>query len=509
MSRNEKVQIEWNNGNIDFLNHLTSETNNRVLFSGPFGAGKSTFLKQFFESYADRFTPMTLSPVNYSLASTEDVFELIKFDMLTELIVSHQEKLITIQSKDYFLALRLNASMNSDDPVGSFVQKIISLSGDLGKSALSVLQAVDNLGVKFENTSDEQTCKEDHTLKKLIEKMQSSQASLNHQDDLSSIITRCLEDVKSACQAAQNVLIIEDLDRLDPEHIFRLFNIFSTHFGKQEANNKFGFDKVIFVCDIQNIQKMYQHKYGAGVDFAGYINKFYSSQPYNFDSREYLKKHIGNLLSAVPWSMDESLKDKFAKGNFWNLLKDLIGLFVTEETCSLRALNEAPQYRLSHDLRFSDSPGNISRYPKFFFDFYILIDFLRTLYPDLDTLEDNFKRLYSKYTAAYHPVDLLSRSPELLHRYIAQICMEFLLPADIIFNDDYPSDETLKKIELGDCFVHYQMESSQTRPPYQIPKVLKITRDGLEDMKNVGALNIHKILYETLKSCIENGYVKR
>jgi hypothetical protein len=511
MGRNEKVQIEWDNGNIDFLSHLLSETNSRIIFSGPFGAGKSTFLKQFFMSYPDHFTTMTLSPVNYSLASTEDVFELIKFDILTDLIVNHQEKLINIQSKDYFLAMRLNDAMNSEDPVGSFVNKIVSVSGDLGKPALPVLEAVDKLGVTFEIRSNEYNRKESHSFKEFIEKMRSSQASLNHQDDISTIITRCLEDVKVARSAAQNVLVIEDLDRLDPEHIFRLFNIFSLNFGQQDASNKFGFDKVIFVCDIENIQKMYQHKYGAGVDFAGYINKFYSSHPYNFDSRKYLKKHIGNLLSAIPWNMDESLKEKFAKGHFWNLLKDLIGLFVTEGTCSLRALNEAPQYQLSHDLKFSDSPGNISQYPKFFFDFYILIDFLRTLYPDLDTLEASFKRLYSKYTAEYHLVDLLSRSPELLHRYIAQICMEFLLPAEIVFNDDYYPDleETLKKIELGDCFVHYRMEQSQTRPSYQKPKVLKITRDGLEDMRNIGTLNIHKILYETLKRCIENGYIKR
>ena len=74
------------------------------------------------------------------------------------------------------------------------------------------------------------------------------------------------------------VLLIDDLDRLDPEHVFRLFNIFSAHYDDVTESNKFGFDKIIFVCDINNIQQMFNHRYGINVEFNGYIDKFYSSE---------------------------------------------------------------------------------------------------------------------------------------------------------------------------------------------------------------------------------------
>ncbi len=48
------------------------------------------------------------------------------------------------------------------------------------------------------------------------------------------------------------VRILDDLDRIDTEHIFRLLNVFVAQVdvvGKGENDNKFGFDKVIFVCD--------------------------------------------------------------------------------------------------------------------------------------------------------------------------------------------------------------------------------------------------------------------
>jgi hypothetical protein len=112
-------------------------------------------------------------------------------------------------------------------------------------------------------------------------------------DEVSEFISSKLDEIaelkKSGEEKLKKVLIIDDLDRLDPEHIFRLFNIFSAHFDQvhyyenQKGNdNKFGFDKIIFVCDIENIRKIFAHKYGIEVDFSGYIDKFYSTGIYHF-----------------------------------------------------------------------------------------------------------------------------------------------------------------------------------------------------------------------------------
>src|SRR5690606_21895589 len=81
-----------------------------------------------------------------------------------------------------------------------------------------------------------------------------------------------------------------------PEHIFRLFNVFSVHFNQHYETNKFGFDKIIFVCDINNIKNIYHHKYGNNVDFVGYIDKFYSYLPFDFDNSQFIKAVLREIL---------------------------------------------------------------------------------------------------------------------------------------------------------------------------------------------------------------------
>lgn len=56
---------------------------------------------------------------------------------------------------------------------------------------------------------------------------------------------------------------------MDPEHIFRILNVFSAHFGDDLdadfSHNKFGFDKVLLLCDYDNIKNIYHHFYGLKV----------------------------------------------------------------------------------------------------------------------------------------------------------------------------------------------------------------------------------------------------
>lgn len=71
-----------------FENHLNLENNNRIIFSGKFGLGKSYFLNEFFKEEGDekKYFSIFLNPVNYSIASNEDIFELIKFDILYQIL---------------------------------------------------------------------------------------------------------------------------------------------------------------------------------------------------------------------------------------------------------------------------------------------------------------------------------------------------------------------------------------------------------------------------------------
>lgn len=68
-----------------FKEHLEIEENNRIIFSGIFGIGKTYFLNKFFELNSDKFIAIKLAPVNYSVSQNEDIFELIKFDIGFEL----------------------------------------------------------------------------------------------------------------------------------------------------------------------------------------------------------------------------------------------------------------------------------------------------------------------------------------------------------------------------------------------------------------------------------------
>ena len=69
-----------------FYGHL--QKNDHVIFSAPFGDGKSYFLNKFQRECSDKYVFVTLYPVNYQVVDTYDVFELIKRDILVQLIAN-------------------------------------------------------------------------------------------------------------------------------------------------------------------------------------------------------------------------------------------------------------------------------------------------------------------------------------------------------------------------------------------------------------------------------------
>ena len=99
----------------------------------------------------------------------------------------------------------------------------------------------------------------------------------------------------------QTVLIIDDLDRMDPEHVFRILNVFAAHFDIHETSNKFGFDRIIIVCDIHNIRQIFRSRYGQNTDFSGYIDKFYSRNVFDYNNISSLKKEISTILSSIKY----------------------------------------------------------------------------------------------------------------------------------------------------------------------------------------------------------------
>lgn len=111
------------------------------------------------------------------------------------------------------------------------------------------------------------------------------------------MIYNIISDYKKS-SGKEVVLIIEDLDRIDPAHIFRILNVFSAHFDNQlyGEGNKYNFDKIITVCDYDNIKNIYHHVYGDKTDFIGYISKFSNIEPFNYSLYNLLKEYIINHL---------------------------------------------------------------------------------------------------------------------------------------------------------------------------------------------------------------------
>ena len=119
----------------------------------------------------------------------------------------------------------------------------------------------------------------------------------------------------------RNILIVDDFDRVDPEHIFRILNIFSSQMDDEEEN-KFGFDHIIIVACLANIKKIFHHKYGTDTNFDGYFDKFFTVKPYHFTNKEAIMAEIPELLKHIKYENKE-LKESIEEdsGNFKTIFR--------------------------------------------------------------------------------------------------------------------------------------------------------------------------------------------
>lgn len=94
-------------------------------------------------------------------------------------------------------------------------------------------------------------------IKGFVDSLSTRQGSIYENDIITQLIRSIINDYKIE-NKKPIVLVIDDLDRIDPEHIFRIMNIFSAHqcfCGTKEQ--KFGIDKTILVCDIDNLRRIF------------------------------------------------------------------------------------------------------------------------------------------------------------------------------------------------------------------------------------------------------------
>ena len=282
----------------DFAQYL--ETTDRIILSAKFGDGKTYLLNELRKNEAmqNKYEFFTIYPVNYSVAKNEDVFEYIKRDIIVQL---HERKLL----ENIDLNALFASVLTSDDftSVVSFLLSFVPMGEFYNKVYHKFLE--------IKNKYDEKK----HTADKYLSKFANTAGCIYEEDGYTELIRMAIEWISQdhslngeERKAKKPVLIIEDLDRLDPKHLFRILNVVSAHIddskqpdivgnkfgfnnigagvaGEESGDivgNKFGFNNIVLVMDYDVTKHIFHHFYGAQACYDGYMSKFLSREPFRY-----------------------------------------------------------------------------------------------------------------------------------------------------------------------------------------------------------------------------------
>lgn len=275
-----------------FNEHISDPRNIKILFSAPFGQGKTTFLDYYFSENSEQYRVFKLFPVNYAVAANEDIFKYIKCEILFQLLQRHGDQFEHFEFS-FFEKIPFFVQINIEK-IGMDFIKSISKIGNIDSQHIS--KAL-KWFTKYKDYSKKVDINEGADAYKLIQELTKNEGSIFEDDFYTQLIRELLERLRVDDPQKENILIIDDLDRMDPEHIFRILNVFSAHYDTfhqgetVEATNKFGFDRIILVCDYHNLRHIFHHKFGPETQFDGYISKYYSTNVF-----EYSNAHVVNKL---------------------------------------------------------------------------------------------------------------------------------------------------------------------------------------------------------------------
>lgn len=292
-----------------FAEHLA--INERAILSAKFGDGKTYFLNKFKEKYSkEGYYFITLYPVNYSVAENADVFEYIKRDIIIQLaeddILSNIdfEKIVT-SICSWENAKELITYLLTFLPAGNFYAKLL----EKGEAFIK----------KYEEKKE--------TYKKFLTNIELQKGSIYEHDAYTKMIEEAIAYIQRYLNK-KTVLIIEDLDRIDPAHLFRILNVLGAHLDykykeNSSSSNKFGFNNIITVFDYDITEHIFHHFYGEKANYHGYINKFKVHQPFHFSiietARDYLLKFIEDKCH-ISFKM---IKKKANRYNLYSLIEKL------------------------------------------------------------------------------------------------------------------------------------------------------------------------------------------
>lgn len=311
-----------------FKSHL--EINERTIFSAKFGDGKTYFLNKFKKEFSNKYEFITIYPVNYQIADNKEIFEYIKRDILIQMVAKQMIE-PTYEIPDS-LIFQFFIMQNSNSFLGNLLQILPNLGVPeqtaslflIGYNTLNWHQKMTKKYKEYKDAIESQN--ENRIIETFIEYFSKGKGSPYEIDLITQII---IDNIQwfSKNNNKKVVLIIEDLDRIDPAHLFRILNIFSAHIDRvyQYKNNntqdehevttypellpnKFGFNNIITVFDYNKTKSIFYHFYGHEANYDGYINKFTSHQPFYYSIDEIAREYLYKIISEKCCIEKNSLK---------------------------------------------------------------------------------------------------------------------------------------------------------------------------------------------------------
>ncbi len=272
----------------EFVQYLDSS--DRIILSAKFGDGKTYFLKELTNNQilSEKYEFFTVYPVNYSVATNEDIFEYIKRDIILQM---HERKELNNLDLDaFFEAVKSFVDLSS---VISFLLSFIP-GGNIYDNIFQRF-------IKAKETYNEQK----HIADDYLSKFKNQRGGIYEEDGYTELIRETIkwikEDHGTDHKAKKTILIFEDLDRLDPQHLFRILNVLSAHIddtsNPDKVCNKFGFDNIVLVMDYETTEHIFHHFYGTEANYPGYMSKFLACEPFRYSFRSYLEQDFIQQLT--------------------------------------------------------------------------------------------------------------------------------------------------------------------------------------------------------------------
>lgn len=377
----------------DFAQYL--ETTDRIILSAKFGDGKTYLLNELRkdEAMQDKYEFFTIYPVNYSVAKNEDVFEYIKRDIIVQL---HERKLL----ENIDLNALFASVLTSDDftSVVSFLLSFVPMGEFYNKVYHKFLE--------IKNKYDEKK----HTVDKYLSQFANTAGCIHEEDGYTKLIKMAIKWISQdhslngeVKKAKKPVLIIEDLDRLDPKHLFRILNVVSAHIDDSDrpdiVGNKFGFSNIVLVMDYDVTKHIFHHFYGAQACYEGYMSKFLSREPFRYSIKSI-------MIQSFETQLGEKLGIHELLPHLQNFREKLVG-------SSLRDLYKLTQFDTDsyfNGFEYSYFGGSMpTSLPLFHLIIYMMESGMSVekIEEDLRSLNDFIFQISNGYSVQYKVIKLL------------------------------------------------------------------------------------------------------